>query len=522
MKAESIRSGSLRILVFLCVLTVSFPVAAQQLIGTYNTNTPEASLFFLSPGYMNPALGNGVLGMHANPAALKRVSGSQFALAFEFAQSSQTDFTIQAVDKTEVYDALSLEAKVEIKEPSGLAAFGYAQQFGRWRMGVAITRARRGGFALRAQGSIDVDAHFQVDQPITKDMVSNLPVDEIPVVWDVNSTITVDLSSEPAELYLSVLPIMAGLSYSAGPLSLGLGLQYFDISSSNKRARLTSSVTGTGTITGSPTGTDPFTGQNWAGSVTADFSIDDQPLIADYAIDVSGNRVALSLGGMLNLGPISLGATYTHGFPGKLSGSYDISTVRTIGLPEEIEIPQIELDLTNSPNISGHASIQLADFVKDTVSFHDMGDLTLGSYEEYSVGLHFLVFGVFAGINFPRELPDLRSIYGGVYVDFSLPFAPVRFNAGLIHRSDAIEGEKDEFIPYRVVTHVGAGLAVELPLNRWIGLGFEPYWLRFGLRSSLASFTLDAFENEFKDTVDKDLPPLFDNIALSCGLEIPL
>lgn len=492
----------------------TFPVKSQHITGVYSASTPEASMFFLNPGYMNPAVGNGALGIHTNPASLNRIHGTELAFAFQLAQSSQGDFTFEAVESSDVYDPISFDTRMEIKEPGGIAAIGMGHRFGNWRLGLAVSRARKGGFSIQAQGSVDTESHFQVDQPITQDQISNLPVDEIPVTWDVNSTITVGLSSEPTELYLSVLPIMAGLSYNAGPLSLGVGFQYFDISSSNKRALLTSSVTGSGTISGSPSGIDPVTGQNWTGTLTADFTIDDQPLIADYTIDISGNRMALSLGGMLHLGAISLGATYTHGFPGSITGSYDLSTIRTIGIPDDIELDQVELDLTNSPNISGHTNIQLADFVKDTLDYQDQGDINLGSYEEYALGIKFSIFGLFAGVNFPSDLPDLRSIYGGLYMDFKIPALPVRLNTGVIHRSDAIEGDEDEFIPYRVVTHVGAGLAIQL--------GSKPYWLRFGVRSSLTELVLENFEENSEKTLKNSLPSIFDNLAFSCGLEIPL
>ncbi len=511
------------VFILLWLQLLSGLVVAQQLVGTYTTSAPEASLFFLNPGYLNPALGKGILGMAANPAALRTVTGRQMGIAFELPQSSDGSFSIKAMDSTDVYAPVYLDTQLELREMGGIAAVGYAQQMGRWCFGVGLMQAQRGGVNLQARGGVVVRTHFEVDQPITKAMVPDLPVDEIPILWNVNTDVSLEFASTPAQLYLSILPIMAGVCYNRGPLSLGLGVKYFHISSSDETARLTSLISGIGTIVGVPYGNDPYTGTPWRGSVTADFTIDDQPFLADYSFNVSGNRFEVSVGGILKLGPFSIGANFANGFRGNIKGSYQITTIQTIGLPEENEIPQVDLNWSNHPQLSGHASLYLANFKKDTTSFQDSGELEVGGYRSYSFGIHFLVLGAFVGGELPQSYPDLASVYAGINIEFPLPFVPVRLNAGLIHRTDAIQSSADYAVPFRVVTHAGIGVAVKFPyLQRWTGLGKQDVWLRFGLRSSLTSLVLKAMEEDVNDnTTNRSLPSVSESLALSLGLEVP-
>ena len=494
---------------------------AQQLTGSNTISTPEASLFFLNPGYINPALGNGVLGMHSNPAGLRSVSGHQFSIALAGPQSSKSRFTFQLMDSNRVYFPLNVQANIQMKETGGIGAIGYAQQNGAWTWGVSMLQPRRSGWTIDAGGLFDINAAFQFDKPITKEMVPDLPVDEIPIAWDVNAKFKVDVQSQPAEIYLSILPIKAAVAVEKGVFALGAGLTYYHLSSGNDVGRVASSLQGTASVTGTPFGIDPKSNQPWVGTIGADVSFSDSPITALYNFQVSGHRYELSFGGVMNWGLLSLGASYSHGFKATLNGSYNITTIVTSGLPDEKSLSNIEIEYSTSPLITGHAKMDLRNFAKDTLSMEDNGLISMGGYNSFSLGLYFLGIGAFAGADVPQVAPDILSTYFGAYIDMPLPWLPIRVNAGGIYRSDLFMSEESSFEPIRAMAHIGGGVSIKTPFHRWFNLGEQHGWLRLGVRSSLASAYMEVIENVIENPEDKSLPNIFENLAMSLALEVP-
>jgi len=512
---------ALTLLALAIYLSMPPSMHAQQITGSYTTSAPEASLFFLNPGYINPALGNGVLGMQSNPAGLRSVSRRQFSVAFAAPQSSDSRFTFQLIDSNSVYLPFDVNADIQMKEMGGISAIGYAQQHGAWTWGVSMLQPRHGGVTLDAGGIFDINTAFQIDKPITKEMVPDLPVDEIPVTWDVDTKLQVGLHSQPAELYLSVLPIEAAVAVEKGVFALGAGLTYYHISSSSDVGRITSSLQGTASVTGRPFGIDPESNEAWIGEIGADVSFYDEPITALYNFQVSGHRFAVSFGGVMNWGVLSLGANYSHGFKANINGSYDISTIVTAGLPDISSLTNVQLEYSTSPLISGHAKMDLNHFAKDTLSWSNSQLVNMGGYNSFSLGLYFLGLGAFVGADVPQIMPDLLSTYLGAYIDMPLPWLPIRVDAGGIYRSDSFMSDASTVAPIRVTTHIGGGVSIKTPFNRWFKLGDQPGWLRVGVRSSLTSVAMSVIEKQVADPEDESLPNVFENLAMSLALEVP-
>ena len=507
----------------LIVLLCSIPKGApgQQITGTYSTSAPEATLFFLNPGYINPALGSGVLGMMSNPAGLRSVKKRQFTLAIGSPQSSKGSFDVRLIDSTRIYLPTKVDTKLELNEVGGLGAIGYAQQNGPWTWGISMLQARKGGLSLAAHGEIDASTQFEMEEPITRDMYDDLPVDELPVTWDVASQLLLTLDSQPAEISVSILPICAGVAVEKGIFALGAGLTYFRLSSSDDMGTLSARVSGQSTIQGTPTGLDPQSQSPWKGNISAHLSIDDQPLVAQYKFNISGNRLAVSFGGVMNWGILSLGGSFSHGFKADINGDYDIQSIVTTGLPEGTEFENITLDFSQSPEIGGHVDLDLSSFEKDTLRVADSGDLRIGGYNSIMVGMSFLGIGAFVGGEIPQTYPDMLSTYFGVNIDWPLPWLPLRVNAGFISRSDAFAMNEETIVPFRTANHIGLGCAVKVPLHKWLKLGDDPSWFRVGARSSLTSMALATIESRTRETKEKDLPNVIETSALSFGLEVP-
>jgi hypothetical protein len=509
-------------IILLCFLFTA-SLQAQQLFGTYSTTTPEASMYFLNPGYLNPAQGAGVLGMNQNPAALRWIEDQQFAAAFALPQTSEGEFLLPAIDSTDIYSSLDISTQVEIEEAGGISAIGYGRRSGRWTFGIAMLQAGKGGFSLEAAGSVPFQSHFQVEQPVTREEVPDLPVEEIPVTWDVTTDLILDLTSDPAELYVAQRPFMASVAYNYKHIAFGIGLTYYHIYSSQQTARLNSRIYGRSSITGTPNGIDPKTNEPWRGSFTADIDIDDNPLVAEYRLDVSGSRWALSAGTMINFKLLSLGVTYSYGLPYTAQADYRFKTVHTVGLPDVQSLTDAKVTWQTRPELSGSASLTLTDFAKDSLFYAGEESFDISGIHRVSAGLKFLIFGLFAGGELSDTFPGTGSFHAGVYMDFPIPSTPLRFNSGFIQYTDAIRTTEDDFVPYRVVSHLGMGLAMKVPLLQWVGIAQKrSSWLHLGVRSSLTSLVLGEMEKEAKDAREESLPSLTENLALSFGLSTPL
>ncbi|HDQ45976.1 MAG TPA: hypothetical protein ENN17_10855 [bacterium] len=509
---------------FLFLLLLFLPgfVLSQHFTGSYRVSAPEAGLFSLGPGYLNPAIRGGVLGIMDNPAALGGVEGRSLGLVIVLPQSSEGDFSLQATDSSAFFAPLVIDGRVRIEEQGGVGALGYAQKQGRFAWGIVLYQPRRAGFTMQARGDVTLKTHYILDRPLTREEFPDLPVEEIPVLWDIDGTVDLRLSSSSSEIALSVWPVMAAAAYRLGPLSLGAGLQYFRYGSGNKPAYLTSEITGTGVVSGTPYGEDPVTGLPWRGTFSADFSVSDRPLSAEYVIDLSGNRFALSTGFSFNLGPLSLGASYGRGFASVMRGGYLLTTIRTTGPPDLDRITEARVDWTLRPELSGHAALDFEDFEKDTVRYHDSGSLSFGGYQTFGAGIRFLFLGAFAGGQIPVRYPEFGSTHFGLYCDLPVPIIPVRFNLGLLVRTDGIWSSSKRITPYRVTTHLAGGTAVRLPLSRRLGIGRNPAWVRIGVRSSLMSLALSVVEDNIRDPERKRIPPIHKTLGLSVGIETPL
>jgi hypothetical protein len=304
-------------------------------------------------------------------------------------------------------------------------------------------------------------------------------------------------------------------------LTVGIGLTYYRLSTSNRPAQFTSHISAQGVVTGTPMGIDPLTNQPWWGTLTGQFRIDDDPWSARYKLDLRGDRFAASVGALLALGPLSLGVSYTRGFPTTLHGEYELTTIRSSGPPASSRLPEVRLNWDNRPQLTGGASLVLTNFEKDSVVYRSEGNVRLGGYHSLAAGVHLFVLGVFGGVEMAQDFPDLSSAYLGAYVDIPLPLLPVRLNAGVLQRADALQTGSDYFAPFRVVSHVGAGLAVRLPIARWLTLSNEPTWLRVGVRSSLASLAVKAFTEKSEEPLERVLPKVTETLALGMGLDLP-
>ncbi|RQW09616.1 hypothetical protein EH222_03720, partial [candidate division KSB1 bacterium] len=234
-----ISPGSAARFIFSCRMWLFFffsvaSLFAQHITASHVATAPEASLFFLNPRYLDPAFGVGPIGMFSNPAGLSSVNGRQFSLAYATSYTSSAQFDLNMLDESSIYTPITLSTQVEVAEKGGLAGIGYAHQFGKWRVGLALMQARRGGIEFQAKGETNVGTTFDFDTAITRELFENLPIDELPITWAVDTHARLSFSTTPIELYLSILPVMSGFSYSSRHFAIGAGLTYYRFSSSRQ------------------------------------------------------------------------------------------------------------------------------------------------------------------------------------------------------------------------------------------------------------------------------------------------
>jgi len=512
--------GSFAALIFCTILFR--PAQAQQLVGTYTSSAPEAALMFLDPGTMNPAVSRGILGLLANPAALHTVQSAEVSLAVSTRQTSTGRFQFEATDSTEYFDAISLDAEAQLHENGGIGTVGLAKRFGALAAGIAVMQPRTSAIQAQAQGLLDLSTHFELDEPLTRNEVPDLPVESIPVRWDVRSQTRVLLQSAPGEISISVRPVIAGLALRLGPLALGGALKYFHITSGGAPISLTARVQGEALITGSPYGLNPLTGQPWGGTLQAAVTMQDTPLRITNRLEVSGSRWAGTLGSTLDLKVLKIGLTFERGLRGTVEGSYEIETIHTTGLPEEVEFTDIAVEVNQQSQVSGNARLDLNQFEKDTLRYAESGSFEVEGYTGFSVGINFLFLGVFAGGEIPSTTFDLGAGYFGAYAELPLVLLPVKVRAGFFHRTDFFRSVEDVDVPLRSVTHVGLGTTLRLPLHRWIGLGKDSSNLSIAARSSLVSLAFESVKEDLGETRKQATPKLGETLALSFGLQLPL
>ncbi len=511
-----------KLVVFTFVVSICCSTGfSQNIIATYSTSSPEASLFFLNPGTLNPASGSGAIGMFSNPAGLRTTYGRQLSVAFAAPYTSSGQFGFTFGNESDVFEPVYIGTLLDIEETGGLAGIGYAQQFGKWHVGVGMLQASRGGIRFSAQGSKDVTLKFDYEQAITRNVFEDLPVEELPILWNVDTQSTLHFESSPAELYIAVKPVKAAVSYNTKRLSIGAGLTYYRMYSSKQTGRISTEFNSRTRITGTPFGMNPETGEPWFGSISAELDMHDNPITALYEFDVHGHRFEFSVGGMLNTRLLSLGASYANGFRGSIVGEYDISTIVTKGLPQENLFSNIDLQFSNDSYVNGTVSLRLHEFLKDTLNAYDSGQIEVSGYHSISIGAKLLFLGAFVHTKVPKVYPDIMSTHLGLYTDFTIPWTPVRFNFGFIQCLDGIASSVDYMVPYRVTTHVGGGVALRLAFHKWLNFGQGPSWLRFGVRSSLVSYAMDVFERDINHAYDEELPSPLENLSMSVGLDLP-
>lgn len=521
-----LRIGVSLFIVFIILFCQTPESFGQHIIGTYKTSAPDASMFFLNPGYQSPAFGGSTLGMTSNPAGLQSVKGTRLSLSYATPQSASSNFSFQVPEENDLYVPFRLDTQIDLQEVGGLGAIGLAHRTGNWVWGLSILQARTGSLSLQAQGYIDLEAEFELDTPITREQFSDLPVEEVPVTWDVNTTGTLVFHSTPAEVSVSSQPITAGCSVQKGVFSLGAGITYTRYYSSKNIGELYSQLDANAVVAGEPYGIEPNSNLPWNGRIIADLRLDDDPLRAQYQFNMSGHRFSFSFGGMMNYKLLSIGINYTHGLKSSVNGLYNITTITTVDLQDRDILSDVDLDWSTlveegEPYVVGRARLNLYDFKKDTTIVRDSGNFNIGGYNSISAGLHFLIFGAFAGIQVPQANPDLYSTSFGIYSDFPLPLLPVRFNIGLTARMDGIVDESSVTIPYRTIAHIGAGLAVKLPFDKWFNIGAEPGWFRIAARSSLAPYALDGYVSKLEEASELEAGSVFDRMAWSFGLMLP-
>jgi hypothetical protein len=494
----------------------------QQAVGSYVATTPEASLFALNPAYLNPAAAQGPIGLITNPAALASVRNTEFGLAFGLSHSDRGRFNMQLVDATQEYESVTVQSEIKMEERGGLAAFGVGRQVGNFALGLGIMQPRQAGVRMSASGKSSMVFHFDVDEPITRETVPDLPVESIPMRWRVDVQTDVDLRSSPAEIYLSTLPVFLGAAYRMGPLSLGVGAKYLRISSSNESATMTASLRGTANIVGTPYGVDSVSGQPWTGTMRAFAQLEDTPFEAEYQLGLEGSRWAIIAGSSLDLKLLKLGFTVERAFRDKLKGSYRIRVVHTAGPPIDPGVSNVTLDVSQLPRVDGNANLSFRDFEKDSISFSNVGELEIGGYTGISGGLQFLIFGFYAGGEIPRNPPDFGSYYFGGYLDLPLFILPVKIRTGLLQRMDFIYTEEEDVVPIRSVLHVTAGASFRIGVRRILPALRQPLELQVGIRSSLLPLAFSQIQDESEGLEDIDLPSLGETLTLGFGLRIAL
>jgi len=488
---------------------------SQETVGNLNLTlsfqTPEASLFFMNPSYLNPAEAKGVRGIFANPSSLGSSGGLETSFAFSLPKTVTFDFDWVASEASQTHEALLIPVKGQLTEKGGVNFFGLAKSFGILGFGFGFMQGSALSLGFDASGKVNLSESFEIDDSLS------FPIDEtdttIPIRWTVDTKIDLSLEGD-GEIGVSSSPLFFGMGAGFGPISLGAGLKLNKYESIGGNPHILTPVTGEIHLTGIPQG-------GWSGLVEASGTIVDTPYKMNLDWSLEGKRWALTLGGTINLGIFKLGVAYEKGFKTSLDGKYRYELISTTGNPSDVTLENFQLDSVNiqTGEVYGNAQLSFGNFSKDTTISLREGGFELNGYNTVSLGLGLSVFNIFGGVTIPSNQPEVASLWGGVYFSFPI-FLVGSMRAGLLARVDAIKTESGNFIPTRGLAHIGLGASFSTQLKTLGPAIGVPLTIDVGIKTSALPILLGILNIEDLENFEK--PGIFSGLTLSLGASLSL
>lgn len=360
---------------------------------------PLINLAALHPGFLNPAEGQGVVGMAINPAAINEIDHGSFFISYS--PSIRTEFTsnfIIPVDTVgSILDTVSLPVDFSFEDHGSFDYLGFGIRRGRWAFGLGFLRGDYLRIGLGADAGIDIEHSIEFADTLTSELIESLPVGvEIPVTIRLNGSGNANfLASGEGKLQSHAFILGAGI-HDHG-LDFGFGLQFEPVwFNANLDGNLAGGLAAAASAS--------INSQSPAWTVDAQFEgeiYEDSLLAGMFETELKGMLVRFVAGFKKNFKFLDVGLSYHYLFPPSFNGNLSYQYLYPRDLPEiEIIDDSLHIDTINY-RITGSGKIIIKDFVMDKDEEHEQLKYPFskahGLYAGVGLKLFFLKLAGFAG-----------------------------------------------------------------------------------------------------------------------------
>jgi hypothetical protein len=389
-----------------------------------------SNLFYINPGFVNPGVSTGVIGMAVNPAAMASAQGHEAMVVFAPTMRTRTltEFNIPFSSETPFLDTVKLPTDLGIKQAGGVDFIGAVFALGSWRVGCGYQGGDYLGIEFEALSTPGVDYGLNFDYVFTHHDIAEIPIgDSIPVTISFQGGGDLALTAEGEGWYRTHTFCIA-LSRTVLGMDMGIGWQIMPVEVQGQFSALFDGVLeGGGNAL-----VESF--QDWI--VNAQFGLE---IDADSAADAHGAadlKFALSTfywGIRKEWRYFSMGLCGDFSFPAFIEGEWELGA----GLPTALPVIRIDDDNlvvdTVNKTVTGNATIVVYDFVKDDTLYNEIINSMFMGTVGFAGGCAARIWrfepGLFAGVNLSSDASYIK-VRAGVHLGFNT-FVPLHVGAML-------------------------------------------------------------------------------------------
>lgn len=465
------------------------------------------NLFFLDEGFLNPAVGSGIIGADVNPAVLASTRNIDFYTGFSLAGKGSSDFE-ESFEIEGVEESIEVPFGVRYNALGGMDFIGGAKKVGPISFGISYSCGNKWGIEMGLSGSVTGD--FRPTEPfeLTHADHPDIPIEDTIVIdIPIHGGLSIDME-DPLRLEYSSSPIFIGAGTGFGPIKLGAGLKLTNCS-----------VLGSGSFTVLP-GTFSVsldtTASGWNVNVTGDATINDTLFYGRLDGDVRSTQTAFNLGVLLDVKLLKLSLAYEFGNSYNLTGNYNWLFSSISDFPEDFEIDTAGMEVVSDSNIiRGNVGVIFSDIPKEIHRETGSAALYFVGYNSikaaFQLDLFLFRLGMCGSYDFPSSGDvSLRRLNAGLTL--GLPFPVLNVNVGLAGSLlwlDTEDEDLDFFLPSAT-----AGLSVSYRQDN--------FRVDLPLKVNITQFLVENLGELEEEGIEGVSFNLWDNISLGLGIGISL
>jgi len=415
------------------VITLVFLIAQIEIEAEAVVNMdylyPGCNLFFVAPGFANPAISRGLIGFTLNPASMAGNNNSEIMLCTSPTMRTEvhTEFAIPFDSLIEIVDTVRIPTILGVEQMGGFDFLGALFKIKSWRLGIGMQKGDYLG--LECSASVMPSASFNIyyADTLTHEDIEGIPVgDSIPVEIELSDTGSILVLGQGSGTYQNNSLCIA-LSNRLWGLDFGLGWQLTPVQLKGSfDANLSGFMSLSPSLKITPT-------SDWTIDATFTGEIDaDSLLMCQGSGDLQFLLSSLYWGLKKEWRYLSIGLCGDLSIPTLIKGDWQFMTSIPSDLPKfRFDDDSLIVDTLNKI-ISGKAKLIVYDFATEDTSYQGGGEKPFLGTAGLTGGLSLRIWrfetGFFGGLNTSSDGSYLKMRLG-TNLGFRT-FIPLR--AGLI------------------------------------------------------------------------------------------